>query len=213
MFALAFRFFLVLWILIPLVKKILRHITDYYTDVLHTKPPTLPTDELPNLSGIAKEKSAPDIIKLLRLVLALAVKSKKNEAYVQTIQTFPQERQSTLMYLLQQVIPPQSRADVRSYQNLPPDFQTMASLSIGLCYIELTNSDDAQLRFEEEIARISAEKDTIEKAHLTLMDEHNELKAKAVVMILISADLRINFKRLWKKQRLVHVRPRKQLDR
>ena len=75
------------------------------------------------------------------------------------------------------------------------------------------NSDDAQLRFEEEIARISAEKDTIEKAHLTLMDEHNELKAKAVVMILISADLRINFKRLWKTQKLVHVRPRKQLDR
>jgi hypothetical protein len=99
----SFYFLLSTWILIFTVKKILRHITDYYTDVLHTKPPTLPTEDLPNLSGIAKEKSTSDIIKLLRLVLALAVKSKKNEAYVQTIQTFPPERQSTLMYLLQQV--------------------------------------------------------------------------------------------------------------
>lgn len=98
-----FHTFLLLYILILSVKKLLRHITDYYTDVLHTKPPALPTDESPNLSGIAKEKSTQDIIKLLRLVLALAVKSKKNEDYVQTIQTFPPDRQSTLMYLLQQV--------------------------------------------------------------------------------------------------------------
>jgi hypothetical protein len=40
--------------------------------------------------------------------------------------------------------------------------------------------EDAELRFEEELAKISAERDTIEKAHLTLMEEHQDLKTKAV---------------------------------
>jgi hypothetical protein len=52
--------------------------------------------------------------------------------------------------------------------------------------LKTNSSEDAQLRFEEELAKISAEKDAIEKAHLTLLDEHNELKAKAVAIINIS---------------------------
>jgi HOOK domain len=77
--------------------------TDYYSDVLHTKAPTIPTDENPNLSSIAKLRSQEDIIKFLRLVVALALKSNKNEAYVSTICTFSPESQKALMYLLQRV--------------------------------------------------------------------------------------------------------------
>jgi hypothetical protein len=78
--------------------------TDYYGDVLGTNPPSLPSEDLPNLSGIAKEQSIPDIVKLLRLVLAVAVKSDKKEEYVQTIYTLSPEAQKALMYLLQQVV-------------------------------------------------------------------------------------------------------------
>jgi hypothetical protein len=85
------------------VKKLLRNITDYYGDVLRTKPPSLPTEESPNLSSIAKVQSIPDIVRFLRLVLALAVKSDKKEDYVQTIYTLSPEAQKALMYLLQQV--------------------------------------------------------------------------------------------------------------
>ena len=88
------------------VKKLLRNMTDYYNDVLRLNPPNLPSDELPNLSSIAKEKSAADIVKFLRLVLALAVKSNKKEDYVQTIYTLSPEAQKALMYLLQQVYSP-----------------------------------------------------------------------------------------------------------
>ena len=77
--------------------------TDYYGDVLKTNPPNLSSDELPNLSSIAKERSIPDIVKLLRLVLALAVKSDKKGDYVQKIYTLSPEVQKALMYLLQQV--------------------------------------------------------------------------------------------------------------
>lgn len=98
-----------------LVKKLSRNITDYYGDVLRTSPPNLRPDELPNLSSIAKERSIPDIIKFLRLVLALAVKSDKKEDYVQKIYTLSPETQKSLMFLLQQV--PRlchSKADSRS---------------------------------------------------------------------------------------------------
>ena len=193
------------------MKKILRHITDYYTDVLHTKPPTLPTDELPNLSGIAKEKSTQDIVKLLRLILALAVKSSKNATYVQTIQTFPPERQSTLMYLLQTVLKSTTCIDVRYYLTRRPVYRRMGSSSPSS--LACTNdSDDAQLRFEEELAKVSAERDTIEKAHLTLMDEHNELRLKAVSWLRSVNDIRINCRKLLKKQRLGRGKLKKQLD-
>ena len=41
-------------------------------------------------------------------------------------------------------------------------------------------SEEEQIRFEEEIASISAERDGIEKARLTLLEDHQKLKADAV---------------------------------
>ena len=47
-------------------------------------------------------------------------------------------------------------------------------------WIFIDVSEDAQLRFEEELAKVSAERDAIEKAHLTLLEERNQLKTQAV---------------------------------
>lgn len=99
----AFQASILICVLLRTVKKLLRNINEYYGDVLRTKPPSLPTEESPNLSSIAKEKSLKDIVKLMRLVLALAVKSDKKEDYVQTIYTLSPDAQKSLMYLLQQV--------------------------------------------------------------------------------------------------------------
>jgi len=101
----AFQASILICVLWPTVKKLLRSINEYYGDVLRTKPPSLPTEESPNLSSIAKQKSVKDIVKFLRLVLALAVKSDKKEDYVQTIYTLSPDAQKSLMYLLQQVCP------------------------------------------------------------------------------------------------------------
>ena len=45
----------------------------------------------------------------------------------------------------------------------------------------LISSEDDQIRFEQEIAEISAERDAIEKARLELLDEHETLKAESVL--------------------------------
>lgn len=44
----------------------------------------------------------------------------------------------------------------------------------------VNNSEDDQIRFEQEIAEISADRDAIEKAHLTLLDDHEKLKSETV---------------------------------
>ena len=44
----------------------------------------------------------------------------------------------------------------------------------------LMPSEDDQIRFEQEIAEISAERDAIEKARLTLLEDHKYLKTEAV---------------------------------
>jgi HOOK domain len=155
--------------------------TDYYGDVLRTVPPNLAPDELPNLSSIAKERSIPDIVKFLRLVLALAVKSDKKEDYVQKIYTLSPETQKSLMFLLQQVVPSDSKLRVDCVDPIAGKLfrRRIAEVKFreGLL---LTNSEDDQIRFEQEIAEISAERDSIEKARLELLDEHESLKAESV---------------------------------
>lgn len=166
-----------------LVKKLLRSINDYYGDVLRTKPPNLPSEELPNLSSIAKEKSVPDTVKLLRLVLALAVKSDKKEDYVQRIYTLSPEAQKALMYLLQEV-PVHGCPCLQEVVSEP----SPRSLSgDGL--------EDDQIRYEQEIAEISAERDAIEKARLTLLEEHEALKAEAVLRSSNGANGRNDYKK------------------
>jgi hypothetical protein len=44
----------------------------------------------------------------------------------------------------------------------------------------IKRSEDDQIRFEQEIAEISAERDAIEKARLILLEDHEKLKTEAV---------------------------------
>jgi hypothetical protein len=53
----------------------------------------------------------------------------------------------------------------------------------------LNDSEDDQIRFEQELAEISAERDAIEKSRLTLLDEHEKLKSDMVLRTLINTDL------------------------
>jgi len=42
------------------------------------------------------------------------------------------------------------------------------------------SSEDDQIRFEQEIAEISAERDAIDKARLILLEQHQKLKTESV---------------------------------
>jgi hypothetical protein len=50
----------------------------------------------------------------------------------------------------------------------------------------LTSSEDDLIRFEQEIAEISADRDAVEKARLTLLEDYEKLKADAVFPLCIS---------------------------
>ena len=183
-----FEMCILMRVFVVLVKKLLRNMTDYYGDVLRMNPPNLPSDELPNLSSIAKEKSSPDIVKFLRLVLALAVKSNKKEDYVQTIYTLSPEAQKALMYLLQQVYSSIYHTNVGGIGSFTRIFSRERTPQVRLNSGYSNRSEDEQIRFEQEIAEISAERDAVEKARLMLLDEHETLKAEAVYTITYSSN-------------------------
>jgi len=75
-----------------------------------------------------------------------------------------------------------------------------------------TSSEDDQIRFEEEIAGISAERDAIEKARLTLLEDHQKLKAETVHLFLTAADSRNGCKSLSRQQKRGPEMPRTQHD-
>jgi hypothetical protein len=65
---------------------------------------------------------------------------------------------------------------------------------VGCCYIVLTSSEDDLIRFEQEIAEISADRDAVEKARLTLLEEYEKLKADSVFSSLMYPDVRIDYR-------------------
>ena len=68
--------------------------------------------------------------------------------------------------------------DIRTLADIQSDQWPSQVYCLGAMVI--TCSEDDQIRFEEEIAGISAERDAIEKARLTLLEDHQKLKAETV---------------------------------
>jgi hypothetical protein len=89
--------------------------------------------------------------------------------------------------------------DIRTFAGIQSN---QWSSKVYTCKIVVTSSDDDQIRFEEEIAGISAERDAIEKARLTLLEDHQKLKAETVRPIpLPLADDRNDYKNLSRQQK------------
>ena len=63
-------------------------------------------------------------------------------------------------------------------------------LRLQLCVQVLTDSEDDQIRFEQEIAEISAERDAIEKSRLTLLEQHEKLKEESVYSFHFNTDIK-----------------------
>jgi hypothetical protein len=54
----------------------------------------------------------------------------------------------------------------------------------------LISSEDDQIRFEQEMAEISAERDAIDKARLTLLEQNQKLKKESVTPIPLHPKLK-----------------------
>lgn len=81
-------------------KKIHRLITRYFDEVLGQDPKQLPPIDL---NAIAKEANHYDILLMCQLIVAIAVQSDNNRAYIDMIQSLSQKSQHSLMLSIEEV--------------------------------------------------------------------------------------------------------------
>ena len=89
------------WVLrFSYLKRLYRLITQYYADVLHQPTNVL---DVPDLQAIAKDYNIPEILRLCRLTIAIAVQSEKNKDVIERIQGLQESYQSALMRAIEKV--------------------------------------------------------------------------------------------------------------
>ncbi|CAG8466935.1 14312_t:CDS:10 [Ambispora leptoticha] len=111
-----------------------------------------------DLNAIAKESDTKELIKLCSLILTMAVQSSRNAYYIERIQSLSDNSQKGLMVAIERV---------------------MKKLENGI----QESTAKQPFNFEEELRQITAElnraisdKETLEKAHQALMEEHKQLR-------------------------------------
>ena len=83
------------------LKKLYKLIQRFYEEVLEASTHNL---ESPNLNAIAKDGDVGELLKLCRLVVALAVQCENNQIYIEKIQGLSQRSQHALMLSIEQVM-------------------------------------------------------------------------------------------------------------
>ncbi|KAJ3244516.1 hypothetical protein HDU78_010823 [Chytriomyces hyalinus] len=89
------------------LKKTYKLVTSYYEEVLN-QPHAITAFSgdlfVPNLTAIARDNDTDELLKLGRLIVALAVQSDNNQAYIEKIQGLKPESQHALMLAIEQVM-------------------------------------------------------------------------------------------------------------
>lgn len=138
-----------------------------YSEVLNSAPQVLPT---PDLNAIARSSDRFELCKLCRLAVGLAVQSAANDVHIAAIQTLAQGDQHQLMMAIEQVIGTLNAAKP-SEEEREADVSAVRDLDDEAYYASRTRGgSDAAL----EAAR--AEKETLEKVYMQLLEEHRTLQ-------------------------------------
>ncbi|KAJ1553274.1 Protein Hook 2, partial [Cladochytrium tenue] len=80
------------------LKRLYKLLTGYYEEVLNQNTGTL---DVPNLTAIARDSDADEIVKLAHLVLAVAVQVEQNQRYIAQIQSLDPAVQHALMVAIE----------------------------------------------------------------------------------------------------------------
>ncbi|KAL0578256.1 hypothetical protein V5O48_003751 [Marasmius crinis-equi] len=138
------------------LKRLYRLMTQYFSDVL--QKPTTGLD-VPNLQAIAKDYDSSATLALCRMTIAIGVQCEKNKEFIEKIQGLSETDQHHLMRAIEQVM---SRiSDTTSTDSFGEPSMT---------------EDDHYYRIQSEKSQIMSEKDALEKAYQTLLEEHRQLQ-------------------------------------
>ncbi|KAJ1966862.1 hypothetical protein H4R35_006878, partial [Dimargaris xerosporica] len=158
------------WVLkVNNLKKLHKMITHYYDDVLNQ--PIQKLDPV-HLNLIAREGDTKELLKLCQLVLFLAVQSENNHQYVSQIQTLGPKAQHAIMVLI----------------------ETMQSQLVDNTHAvdgegdEVRINEQRLLTLEAELARLFAEKQTMEKTIDSLTQANTDLQTHTEELMATNKD-------------------------
>lgn len=146
-------------------KKLYKAITRYFEEVVGQDPQYLPTI---NLTAIAKDADLHELLLMCQLVIAIAVQSDNNKAYIEMIQSLTQKNQHALMVSIEEVM---NRFNTES---LEPRLSFVSGQSSG------TPLEDMPYRYQLEFEKLILEKKQFEVAHHQLVGEYEELRERFV---------------------------------
>jgi hypothetical protein len=146
-------------------KKLYKAITRYFEEVVGQDPQYLPTI---NLTAIAKDADLHELLLMCQLVIAIAVQSDNNKAYIEMIQSLTQKNQHALMVSIEEVM---NRFNTES---LEPRLSFVSGQSSG------TSLEDMPYRYQLEFEKLILEKKQFEVAHHQLVGEYEELRERFV---------------------------------
>ncbi|CAG7854040.1 Protein Hook homolog 3 Short=h-hook3; Short=hHK3 [Serendipita indica DSM 11827] len=154
------------------LKRLFRLITQYFVEVLHQSTSTVKSLDVPDLQKIAREGDAKETLVLCRLCIAIAVMSKHNAETIGGIQSLKEVHQQRLMEAIALVM-----------SKLEPVPNDDAGDTTHM------TEDDHYYEMHLERSRVLFDKDTVEKAYNTLVEEHQNLQSNYEDAIAEKAEL------------------------
>ena len=154
------------WVLtIGTLKRLYKHMMQYYSESLQCSPQPLPT---PDLNAIARSSDKQELNKLCLLAIGIAVQSEKNDLHIAAIQTLSEADQHQLMMAIENIM-----ASITAGQDDRQDDGQEGST-------DEANGDHTHQQSNEaltaDLAKAQKERDEIEKAYLQLLEDHKTLQ-------------------------------------
>ncbi|KAF7796540.1 hypothetical protein EIP86_007720 [Pleurotus ostreatoroseus] len=137
------------------LKRLFRLMTQYFSDVLHQPTSAL---DVPDLQAMAKDYNINATLIMCRLTIVIAVQCEMNKQVIEKIQSLTETEQHSLMRAIEQVM-----AKVKAAGNA-----NMGDASM--------TEDDHYYQIQLDRSRILSEKETLEKAYQTILEEHRTLQ-------------------------------------
>ncbi|KAI7904541.1 uncharacterized protein BX663DRAFT_530098 [Cokeromyces recurvatus] len=152
------------WVLkINNLKKLYKLVSRYYEEKLGISFSKLPEV---NLNAIAKDADTREIIQLCKYILYIAVCCPNNSEYIQRITQLSSISQENLMHFIDEIM------------KYTRDDQPMEPRMVSDNYTQHNSYEDGTFVSQNELSRISKEKEELEIQNKQLIDKHSELLTK-----------------------------------
>ncbi|CAF1391182.1 unnamed protein product [Didymodactylos carnosus] len=146
------------------LKKVLKSITDYYSEVLTQ---TLMDFQMPDLNMIADKTDETELSRLLQLVLGVAVSCDRKQYYIENIMSMEESVQHVLMNAIQELMIKENRKVNEEYSELGDQLKHALE--------ELNRVVEAKEEIENRCRELDLQVSTLQDEKLGLIQETTRL--------------------------------------